>query len=237
MSDYITNGGTGGSIFFNGTADWGMGNNLISYNVKYTTGIHPLLYFKYIKKKFGVLEKIKLDSRLKNIEKAFNKAVDNGQNALAEKILDQLAVMTREAVIASKGIKFFIEKEDLDKHKYHIREGRISDTKFEDYTRIVPKKVLEKKKKVEDCFDGFIVYHYYNEKTEKEIAKKQKMSESEKSKMKDPVLFGFIKENNKLYLVDQWDDDLCDLSFEEIIDVIGSEEKDITIDRNPKFKI
>jgi len=237
-NDYLSTGtDVTPSIYINGTAGWSSDNSLVSFNVKQATGLNPILYFKYIKKKFGILEKMKLDSRLKNIEKAFNVAVEGGQNALAEKILNQVVVAAREAVIASKGIKFFIEKDDLNKHKYKIRDGKISDTKFEDYTRIIPKKVLAKKKKVEDAFDGFIIYHYWDEKIEKRVEKKQKMSESEKNKMKDPVLFGIIKENNRMYHIESWDDELCDLSFEEIIDVIGSEEKDITIDRNPKFKL
>jgi len=47
------------------------------------------------------------------------------------------------------------------------------------------------------------------------------MTKEEIQKMKDPILFGMIKESNRLYFIDDWEDEYCDLTFDEIIDVIG----------------
>lgn len=211
-------------------------DDTVSFRVDKTEGIHPNLYFSYIKKKFGVLERMRIDSRLKKLEKAFYKAIDNGQEALGEKFLKTMAREAKESVLYAKGIKLFIEKEDLDKHKYKIRGGHISDTKFEDYTRVVPKDVLSKKKKVEGIFDEFVIYHYWNE----DVEDLKKMDVEEKSKMKDPVLFGIIKESDRLYHIASWDDDLCDLNFDEIADVLAKEtnkkDDDFTIGRDPNLK-
>ena len=210
-------------------------DDTVSFRVDKTKGIHPNLYFSYIKKKFGVLERMRIDSRLKKLEKAFYKAIDNGQEALEEKFLKTMAREAKESVLYAKGIKLFIEKEDLDKHKYKIRGGHISDTKFEDYTRVVPKDVLSKKKKVEGIFDEFVIYHYWNE----DVEDLKKMDVEEKSKMKDPVLFGMIKESDRLYFVADWIDTKCDLNFEEIIDVISKEsdkeDKNFIISKNPNL--
>lgn len=236
-NDYLTNAtSTNGTICIDGnaTANW----FYYGYNVNVKSdqkGVHPVLYFKYIKKKFKPLERMKMDGRLKRLEKAFYKAVDNGQDALGEKLLKQLAIETRETAMYAKGIKFFIEKADLDKHKHNIRDGHISDTFLKDFTRAIPKNVAEKKKKVEDCFDDFIVYHYWNEKEAEKITKGQKMDSEEIAKMKDPVLFGIIRETNRLYFVSEWIDDYCDLSFEELADVIGKDENEMTIQREPKL--
>ncbi|KKM80775.1 hypothetical protein LCGC14_1336510, partial [marine sediment metagenome] len=138
FSDYITVDGSA-----NITVD-----GLSGTTIKNNNGIHPRLYFKYIKSKFGLLEKIRLDNRVKRIEKAFDKATDNGQYALAEKFLENIARETRESMIYAKGIRHFIEREHLNKHKSKIRGGHISDTPLEDFTRVIPKKALVKKKKV-----------------------------------------------------------------------------------------
>lgn len=234
----ITNATTdsGCYISINGTAIYSSFIGGYTVNVKSDNkGIHPILYFKYIKKKFKPLERMKMDGRLKRLEKAFYKAVDNGQDALGEKLLKQLAIETRETAMYAKGIKFFIEKADLDKHKHNIRDGHISDTMLKDFTRSIPKNVAEKKKKVEDCFDDFVIYHYWNEKEAEKIVKGQKMDKKEEEKMRDPVLFGIIKETNRLYFLIDWDDSYCNLSFEELADVIGKDKEEITLQREPKL--
>ena len=185
------------------------------------TGIHPILAFKYIKKKFGILENLAIKRRLEKLEKACYQAIENGQEALGNKFLREIARETRESTLYAKGIRHFVEREDIWKVKNKIKDGHISDTRFEDFTKVIPKDVLKKKKEVESFFDGFVIYHYYNNEVEDKIAKKQKMSESEKQKMKDPILFGYIKETDRLYFVADWEDEYCDLTFDELIDVVG----------------
>lgn len=209
----------------------------VGVKVKAGSGIAPELYFKYIKKKFGVIEKMKLDARLKRLEKAFYKAVENGQIALGEKFMKELVRETRESAMYAKGIKHFIEMEDLKRYKHKIRGGHISDTLFGDFTRVIPDDVLAKKKSVEDLFDGFVIYHYWDEEAAQKAEKKEKMTPEEYSRMKDPVLFGVIKETNRLYFIAEWDDEFCDLSFEEIIDVVGGSDDAYTIPRNPMLKL
>lgn len=203
--------------------------------VKSTKGnkgkISPQLYFSYIKKKFNLLERVKLDHRLKRIEKAFDQAVENGQSILAEKILTDLARETKESVISAKGITEYIEHEDLVKHKHDIKEGHISDTLLKKYTRVIPKPITDKIKKLKGVFDDFVIWHYYERKAEKKRERKQKMTPSEKNAMRDPVLFGIIKETDRLYFIADWEDDYCDLTFSEIVDVIGSQR----IKKEPKI--
>ncbi len=249
LSDYantiITTGGTTGGLtgtsttaFYDtsGYIQWvdGSGNGIVqSADIKKAQGLHPELYFKYIKKKFGLLEGMKMERRLKNLQKAFDKAVEAGQDMLAEKVMADVVREAKESAIYAKGFKLFIEKEDIDRFKHKIRNGHISDTQLAKYTRVIPQKVLDKKKKSEGLFDGYVVYHYYEEAVEEKLAKKQKMSSEEKSAMRDPVLFGWIKESNRLYFVGDWEDEYCDLTFDEIVDVIGKDEEELTIPRIP----
>jgi len=238
VSYYYTTTGTGtNTITFNspdhiqvsGVADYSSGP--VSFGVKSNHGIHPELYFKYVKSKFKVLERMALDRKLKKIEKAFYKAVEAGQESLGKKILNEVVRETKEAAIAVKGIKYFIEREDVLKHKKNIRGGHISDTKISDFTRIIPDKVLEKKAKVNDVFDDFVIFHYYNE-NQKDL---KKLNSEEKAKMRDPVLFGIIKETDRLYFVADWEDEFCDLTFSEILDVMGKDRNDVRMKNDPRF--
>lgn len=230
---YITDNGTSTALTYTVDSNINIDSTPISARIKYKTGINPILYFKYIKNKFKMLERIKLDARLKRLEKAFQKSMENGQEVLANKFLEEFARETRESVIYAKGIKLFIERDDIMKHKRNIRDGHISDTLFKDYTRIIPDKVLKRKKEVEDIFDDFVIFHYWDEKA-KDI---KKMSLNEKNMMKDPVLFGIIKETNRLYFIADWEDEYCDLTFEEIIDKIGEKDEQVTLNRDPKFNV
>ena len=184
-------------------------------------GISPQLYFKYVKKKFGVLEGIKVNSRLEKIKKAVAKAKENGQDLLAEKFLASVGVEVRESTIFAKGITKYVERDVVNKYKNKIRGGHISDTMFKSYTRVIPEDVLAKKKVVEDVFDDFVIYHYWNESAQKDV---KNMSPDEKAKMRDPILFGIIKETNKLYFIADWEDEYCDLTFDELVDVVGKQE-------------
>jgi len=183
------------------------------------------LYFRYIKSKLGFLEGRKFEKRMKSLEAGFLAAVENGQDALAEKIMKELTIDMRESLMFAKGITKFIDYDVLHKYKNKIKGGHISDTKFKEFTRVIPKDVLTKKKKIENLFDGFVIYHYWDEKAEDHRAKKQKVSETERSRMRDPILFGVIKETNKLYFIADWEDEFCDLTFDQIVKVVGEHGK------------
>jgi hypothetical protein len=197
------------------------GDNLTSFKVSKKLGYEPELAFKYIKKKFGILERVAMDRRLKKLEKAVLQSIENGQDFLAEKMMREMAREAKESVLYAKGIRHFVERDDVNKVKHKIKGGHISDTKFKDYTRVIPKSVIASKKKYDGIFDDFIIYHYYNNEVEQKLSKKQKMNNEEIARMKDPILFGIIKETNRLYFIDDWEDEYCDLTFDEIIDVVG----------------
>ena len=157
--------GSGSSSVTNTTTAFGgFQNGYISYAVQSTptplgqqdypkvmssVGISPILYFKYIKSKFKLLERGKLERRIKEIEKAFDTAIENGQELLAQKFLASITRETREAVIMAKGFKYYIDRNDLHKHKYNLSKGHISDTQYAEYTRHIPTNVVNKKKSLD----------------------------------------------------------------------------------------
>ncbi|MFA5174620.1 MAG: hypothetical protein WC438_05560 [Candidatus Pacearchaeota archaeon] len=236
-NEYLNNATTNSTFCIDGSAVYSTDSS--SYTVEMKTdkqkGIHPVLYFKYIKKKFKMIERMRIDNRFKKLEKAFYKAVDSGQEALGEKLLKTLAIEMRETQMYAKGFKYYIEKGDLNKHKGNIRGGHISDTRLKDFTRDIPKKDKDKYNASLGLFDDYVVYHYWNEGEVEKVEKKEKMDPEEKSKMRDPILFGIIKETNKLYFIEEWEDEYCDLTFEELVDKIGVNDEDIELKREPSL--
>lgn len=200
-------------------------NPAISWSASKSAGLHPVLYFKYIKSKFNMIERHKIDQRLKQIEAAFDEAAANGQDLLAEKFLNALNLAAKESLLYAKGVTKYIDRDVLQKYKNKIRGGHISNTMLKDFTRVIPKKHCQKINTVKDIFDGIEIWHYHNEDAMRAVEKKQKMSQDEKSKMRDPVAFGLIKGSNNMYFITEWDDIHCDLSFEEIIAVVGKKEQ------------
>lgn len=225
-----TASGTGWIV--NGSATYVIGANNGSIEIEKKDGISPIIYFKFLKTKLSVLEKLKLDNRIKRLEKAFNVAVDNGQEALGEKFLKEISKEARESILWAKGYKLFIEKEDVYKHKHNLYSGHISDTRYEDYTRLIPKDIIEKKKKADPYFDSFVILHYWNEKAAKDT---KEMDQTEKAKMKDPILFGKIEETDRWYFIADWEDEYCDLTFDKLIDKLGKDEEDISLQANPNL--
>jgi len=209
-------------------------DNLIQASVEKTNktkGISPQLYFKYVKKNFSLIQNKRIEFELKKLEKAFNVAVEDGHIGLSEKLFEQCCEHAKEMLLYSKGIKYFITKEQLYKHKNSLQDGNIADTLFENYTRFIPKKTLKKKKELENIFDTFIIFHYYSSK-QKDV---KKMTSSEKFKMKDPILFGKLDNVNKLYFIDDWEDEYCDLTFANLVDLMNLDDNEITIKRHPDF--
>lgn len=193
--------------------------------------LSPQLYFKYIKSKFSLIQRKRADAQLRKLEKDFEAAIKFEHEGLSEKLFEQCCVHAKEVLIHTKGIRYFITKEHYNKYKYILKDGHISDTPYEKYTRFIPKRAIKKKKELEGIFDKFIIFHYYNDK-QKDV---KKMSPQEKSDMKDPILFGKLDGVDKLYFIDDWEDEYCTLTFGELVDMMKLEDNEITVKRHPDF--
>ena len=92
---------------------------------------------------------------------------------------------------------------------------------IKNFTRVIPDSVVAKKIFTENflVFDNYLVLHYdpdnkSTSKTEKEI-----------EDSKDPILFGVIKGSNKLYYIDSWVDEFCDLTWDKIVEILEKDQK------------
>src|SRR4051794_38632083 len=77
---------------------------LSGVRVEKKSGMPARIYFEFIKKKLSVLEGVHLNNRVSKLEKAFDKAIADGQNALADKFFTQCVIEGREALMYAKGV-------------------------------------------------------------------------------------------------------------------------------------
>ncbi|MFW5962639.1 MAG: hypothetical protein ACOCQR_03385 [bacterium] len=221
FTDATNQGDQGIYIVGNGEVNTPNGS---SVKVEKKKGMKPSLYFKFIKKKFGILGGKSMQRRIDKIQKLAEEAIDNGQEALSEKFLERLSKEVRESEMYAKGFKVFIENKYISEFKGKVNGVEL--TKLKNYTGIIPKDVMKKKKKAENLFDEFYVMH-----TDKE---KEELTEEEK---KDPILFGQIKESDRYYFIDDWEDEYCDLTLDDIIDQLNltqDEVDNMKLTKNPE---
>lgn len=184
----------------------------------------------FINVKNSVQELSKIETRLENYKTAYNVAIKNGQNALADKIKEQLYIVTAETQLFAIDQKKFIEEKALVSFVLKCKRGLRLDW-IKNFTRTIPDNILKIKEHCDELaiFDNYCILHYDPDNKSNDLTKK------EKERRKDPVLFGLIKDSRRLYFVGDWVDELCDLTLSEIVKVIG-DKKIETISDKINFK-
>lgn len=150
-----------------------------------------------------------------------------GQTALLEKLLNALVISKYESELYAKGYRQAISEKSLVAFAKGCPKDLALDY-IENYTRVIPVETMIKKEAADKLliFDNYVVCHYDPDEKSYEQTLKEKAAEEEKKR--DPILFGIIAGSNKLYHIDSWIDDYCDLTFQQIASTLGQEviEKD-----------
>lgn len=196
-----------------------------------TKGIHPTLYFKYLKSKLSLLENKTFKSRMEKLEKLVDDFTRTGQEAMSESCIKQFLTLSREAAAYACGFKKFITDEHVDKFRYAMKGCTLQITPLKNFARVLPKKVaalartcIEKK-----LFDDYVVFHL--------DSKGRKETEKERIERKrDPILFGKLEHSEKYYFIIDWEDSEDDLRFSDIVEKLALKGEDITLSKNPKFE-
>lgn len=186
------------------------------------------IYFKLMKKKMGVLKDIAYKKRMEKIQILCDKAARDGQVAFSEELARKFLVLAREAELYAMNKRIFLDYSIYTKFCGKT-ERKVCLTKLENYARPIPQKVLSEKEKLHklNLFDDYVVMHYdaphVVRDTEVEIVERQK----------DPILFGRIEFSSRLYFIDDWEDELCDLTLDDIVSKLELEDEDMTLPKNP----
>lgn len=174
----------------------------------------PSDFFKSIKNNAKELRKI--EKRTEGYIEALKHAGTMGQTALMEKLKTQIDVVRSETQLYATGFKTIIEESQVVEF-YKKSEVGIRLDYIKNFTRVIPSKFLEIKRKLDEkaIFDNYAIMHYDKNKDGYALTNK------EKEIAKDPILFGLIKGSRKLYYIGDWEDEYCDLTLENFIDEFG----------------
>ncbi len=151
-------------------------------------------------------------------QKALVQAKIMGQVSLLQKLEDLLDMVKGETHLIAMGLKKYVtEKQVVEFYEKVGEDKNLKLSWIKNFGRIIPEEVYEAKRNVDErkIFDNYVILHYDPENNG------EKLTKEEIEKKKDPILFGVIKNSRKLYYIADWKDDYCELTLEEMFNVLG----------------
>lgn len=172
-------------------------------------------------------EATKYRDRLAEYVNCIGIAEKSGQVALKEKLFNNLVINKYETILFSKGLVKAVTEETIVKLAKDSPKALALDY-IQNYIRNIPISVIKKKFEIDrlEIFDNYVILHY--DPNGVSYAKTNKEKEEEEKKKRDPIMFGVIEGSTKLYYIDSWEDEYCDLTWDKMVDIIGKQtiEKD-----------
>mgnify|MGYP001614302358 CR=1 FL=1 len=152
------------------------------------------------------------------LDKMLVSAKKAGQTSLVRDLEEQRGVRRFENVLFAKGRKRVLTEAQLIKFVAKCERGLCLDW-IADFVRPIPSEVLAEKEACDkdELFDNYVVLHF--DPNNKGTAKKDR--DKEERRVKDPILFGVLQGSRKLYFVGDWQDELCNLTLQQIVDKLG----------------
>jgi len=172
-------------------------------------------FFCSIKNSSKELEVVR--GRAEGYDKAMLQAKNSGQVALLEKLKGGLESYRNETQLLAIESRRYLLEEDIVKFVKLAKKGLRLDW-IANFTRMIPNNLVELKIKMDELgvFDNYVILHYDPDK------KSWAETQEEIRRRKDPILFGVMRGSRKLYFVGDWVDEMCDLTLEQIVDVLGA---------------
>lgn len=145
-------------------------------------------------------------------------AKKNGQQALFEELSRDAQIVKQESLLLSSGFATCITEEQVVKF-YKDSDKGLSLHFISNFGRLIPSEVAKKKEEADDLlvFDNYCILHYDPQQ------KAYKLTQQEIEKRRDPILFGLIAGQRKLYYIADWVDEYCDLTLQQFIEKFGKE--------------
>jgi len=171
-------------------------------------------FFKSVKNSTEELQVI--GDRIQKYEATLEYLKKTGQRALYEDMIARVESLRAETQLLAMGKTKLITEDQLVEFAKKCPKGLRLDW-IQNFARMIPEKVVNEKIKADEkhIFDNYVVLHY------DPYSKNTKLTDEEIQKKKDPILFGLIVGERKLYYVGDWIDEYCDLTFEKMIETLG----------------
>lgn len=135
------------------------------------------------------------------------------QKAQMDKICQRLVIDIYESVLATHGFNKYITFGNIEKLQQKC-EKVIDIDYIKNFGRTIPSDVIKKKEFCDSLcvFDNYCVLYYDPTGATYQSTAKER---------RDPVLFGLINHSDRLYYIDSWIDEKCDLTLDQIAEKLG----------------
>lgn len=184
-------------------------------------GLAPYEVFNEIKNSVNQISREEILRNKENLSALISKVLKTGQVDVAKNLLFNINAMNKELLWASSKLNFdkYVERDLLLEYIDKCEDRSVVIQYLENFPRDIPDTVVEKIHacKEENIFDTYIVV--FTDYTGEVRSKIQ-----EDNREKDPIVFGMFcdLENkevyNRLYFIDDWEDEFCDLTLEKLIE-------------------
>lgn len=173
----------------------------------------PIKYFKNVKT--AISELVSIEEKIEYVDKLADSLRQSGQTKMLNIAVYQKTILGYEKILKDNGYNQFITEENLVSFTLKCKKGLRMDV-IKNFNRIIPESVIKNKENVENLkvFDNYVILHYDPDMKNVSLIEK-----------KDPILFGLIKNSNRLYFIDDWIDEKCDLTYNKIIQELDIDDK------------
>lgn len=155
-------------------------------------------------------ELVEWDERNAALTEMIERARTAGQAELLKRLEVQKTVRQFENALYVKDRRKLVTEEQLLAFTAKCEKGLCLDW-VRDFMRPIPPEVVTEKAAcdADHLFDNYAVLHF--------DPKNRATSPEARERARDPILFGLIQGSRRLYFIGDWVDELCDLTFQQII--------------------
>lgn len=177
-------------------------------------GKDPIEVFMDIKDSVQALDKAEPTLRKEHLQLMLSELERSKQKHAASMVKRELSIAEYEQILANNGFDKYLTEKDAIRFIKGSKRGLRLDP-IQDFDRIIPETVLLRFDAAEKLlvFDNYYILHY-------DPSTKENPYYTAIQK-KDPIMFGVIYGSTKLYLIEDWIDEHCDLTYKDIVAEVG----------------
>ena len=190
--------------------------------VVHDDALEPHEYFQAIKSTSANMDHEIFDTQLDYIAKQITNAKRVGQKNFVNWLTFVKRSLLRESMLMSLGISQYVHRDALVKLiKYVEPKGSVKIIELARYPRVIPDNIIERLETIKslELFDDYIVV--FTDLTDNTYRTKEELEFVRNNT--DPIVFGIFKEDEtseqyeRLYLIADWEDETCNLKFNDMI--------------------
>ncbi len=168
----------------------------------------PAELFAEVKHNFKDLESS--DAEMEKIVKLLKSLERTKQLAASKSVLTKKAIITAETKLYNAKIRQYQTEASLIKFIKKCKKG-LCLVEIENFENVIPTEVVDKITKAEELkvFDNYYILYY-----DPSGAKNIHLT----TEPDDPIVFGVIRNSDKLYYIADWIDEYCNLTYKDIIE-------------------